>query len=279
MSNKLTKLTKRVIDATPHPETGQEFLRDDELRGFAVRITAGAKSFILEKEINGRVRRMTIGRYGELTVEQARKLAVEKMGEIAKGGDPAQDRQQRIRGATFGELAQLYLERHAIHKKSKGNDESLLNHHLAAWRTRKLTDISRADVAKLHAQLGATPSSVIRKGREQEERKAIPTWANRMVALIRTMFNLAQDWGLHPGPNPASRIKFFREVKRDRYVKPDELPRLWKALQSEPNPYVRGAFFVSLLTGARRTEVLVSMFHKPSGAFRTPKRDGRTSYP
>src|SRR4051794_39182391 len=108
MSNKLGKLTKRVIDATPHPETGQVFLRDDELRGFAVRITAGAKSFILEKEINGRVRRMTIGRYGQLTVEQARKVAVEKMGEIAKGGDPAQDRQQRIRGATFGELAELY---------------------------------------------------------------------------------------------------------------------------------------------------------------------------
>jgi len=80
--------------------------------------------------------------------------------------------------------------------------------------------------------------------------------ANRMVALVRCMFTLAHDWGLHPGPNPASRLKMFKEVSRDRFVTPEELPRLWKALAKEPNPYVRGAFFIGLLTGARRSEVL-----------------------
>jgi len=235
------KLTKRLIDAVKHPPSGQLFLRDDELRGFGVRITPGSKSFIVEREIHGRVKRLTIGRYGILTVEQARDLARTKIGEIAAGKDPVEEQRQRRNSITFGELEQLYLERHAVHKKSASNDVGMLNKWLSEWRPRRLNTITRADITTKHAEMGAAGHK---------------TWANRMVALVRTMFNLAFDWGHHPGPNPASRIKFFKEVKRDRFVKPDELPRLWKALQNEPNPYVRGAFFIALLTGARRSEVL-----------------------
>jgi hypothetical protein len=55
------KLTKKLIDATKYPTHGQMFVRDEELRGFALRITPGSKSFIVEREINGRIRRMTLG--------------------------------------------------------------------------------------------------------------------------------------------------------------------------------------------------------------------------
>jgi integrase len=235
------KLTKKFVDAAKYPAQGQTFLRDEELRGFALRITPGSKTFILEKEINGRVRRMTLGRYGPLTVEHARDLAKVKIGEIATGRDPADDRQVRRNSATFGELEQLYLTRHAIHKKSASNDLILFNKHLAAWRSRKLTAITKADICMRHAEMGATGST---------------TNANRMVALVRCLFNCAIDWGLFTGLNPASRLKMFKEVSRDRFVTPTELPRLWSALQHEPNPYIRGAFFMSLLTGARRSEVL-----------------------
>ncbi|MFY4729120.1 tyrosine-type recombinase/integrase [Nitrospira sp. BLG_2] len=234
-------LTKKKIDAARHPDTGQRFLRDAALRGFAVRLTPGSKTFILEKEIHGRVRRLKLGRYGELTVDQARDLATIKLGEIAAGKDPAEERRRRRQSITFHELEQLYLERHAVHKKSKKNDVGMFNKWLADWRPRRLSTITRADITARHADMGAGGHT---------------THANRMVALVRTLFNLAFDWGVHPGPNPASRIKFFKEVKRDRFVRPDELPRLWKALQNEVNPYVRGAFFVGLLTGARRSEVL-----------------------
>lgn len=237
----MPRLTKRIIDAAKHPTAGQVFLRDDELRGFAVRITPGCKSFIVEREIHGRVRRMTIGRYGVLTVEQARDEARVKIGEIAAGHDPVEAQRQRRKSITFGELEQLYLERHAVRKKSAADDVSMLKKWLAEWRPRRVNTITRADIASKHAEMGAAGHT---------------TRANRMVALIRVMFNLASDWGHHPGPNPASRVRFFREVKRDRFVRPDELPRLWKALQNEPNHYVRGAFFIALLTGARKSEVL-----------------------
>jgi integrase len=237
----MPKLTKRLVDSLAHPERGQVFLRDDELRGFALRVTAGSKSFVLEKEINGRVRRMTIGRYGALTLEQARRLAQEKIGEIAKGGDPADTRQQRMRRATFGDLEKMYLERHAVHKKSLSTDVCALNRHLSIWRNRRLSTITKTMVSALHAHLGAAGHK---------------TGGNRVVALLRTMFNLARDWGVYDGENPASRIKFFKEVARDRFVTLDELPRLWAALRKEPNPYVRATFLVGLLTGARRSEVL-----------------------
>lgn len=236
------KLTKRIVDAVLHPAQGQQvFVRDTETRGFALRVTPGSKTFVLEKEINGKVRRMSLGSYGALTVEQARDLAKVKIGEIATGTDPADDRQRRRKSATFGELEQLYIDRRAIHKKSASNDLILFKLHLSAWRSRTLTSITKADVCRRHAEMGATGAT---------------TNANRMVALVRCLFNCAIDWDLFAGVNPASRVKMFKEISRDRFVTPDELPRLWTALQHEPNPFVRGAFFVSLFTGARRSEVL-----------------------
>jgi len=78
------RITKSVVDRLTAPAAGQSFARDSELKGFAVRITiSGAKSFILEKRIDDKVKRLTLGRYPELTVEQARKEAHKLLGHIA----------------------------------------------------------------------------------------------------------------------------------------------------------------------------------------------------
>ena len=95
-AHQMRRLTKQVIDETPFPSAGQIFVRDAELPGFALRVTQGRKSFILEKRIRGRMRRLTIGPYGPLTVDQARKLAATHVGAIAQGDDPAQIRQDRL---------------------------------------------------------------------------------------------------------------------------------------------------------------------------------------
>lgn len=233
-------LTKRLIDATPYPAAGQVFVRDGELAGFALRATPGSKSFILEKRIHGRVRRYTIGPYGALTVDQARQRAEELIGEIARGQDPTGIRQAQRDEFTLGKLKDLYMERHGVRKRSVRNDRSMLTHHLAPWHSRKLSAISRADLVKLHLQIG----------------QEAPYAANRVVALVRRMFNLARTWDLFTGENPARGIELFKEEKRDRFVKPDELPGLFKAIAQEPNRYASTAFLVLLLTGARRGEVL-----------------------
>ena len=138
---------------------------------------------ILEKRIRGRMRRLTLGPYGPLTLDQARELAATHVGAIAQGADPAQVRQDRLHEPTFGNLTAQYLERHAPRKRSARDDQGMLTTHLAVFRTRKLTDLNRNDVARLHAQVGETA----------------PYRANRMVALLRKMFNLARDWDLHAG--------------------------------------------------------------------------------
>jgi integrase len=236
----MPRLTKQVIDETPFPAAGQVFVRDGELPGFALRVTQGRKSFILEKRIRGRMRRLTLGPYGPLTVDQARKLAATHVGAIAQGADPAQVRQDRLHEPTFGDLTEQYLERHAPRKRSGRDDRGMLDTHLLAFHTRKLTDLTRNDVARLHAKIGETA----------------PYRANRVVALLRKMFNLARDWGLSDGENPATRIQMFREESRDRFVQPEELPRLFQAIAEEADPAVRAVVLTALLTGARRTEVL-----------------------
>jgi integrase len=186
------------------------------------------------------MRRLTIGPYGPLTVEQARKLAATHVGAIAQGDDPAQVRQDRLHEPTFGDLTEQYLARHAPRKRSARDDRGMLNTHLVVFRTRKLTDLDRNDVARLHAKVGDTA----------------PYRANRLVALLRKMFNLARDWGLYAGENPATRIQMFKEESRDRFVQPEEVPRLFQAIAEEADPSVRAVVLTARLTGARRTEVL-----------------------
>jgi len=259
----MRRLTKQVIDETPFPSAGQVFVRDTELPGFALRVTKGRKSFVLEKRIRGRMRRLTIGPYGPLTVDQARKLAVTHVGAIAQGGDPAQVRQDRLHEPTFGDLTAQYLERHAPRKRSARDDRGMLHTHLIDFRTRKLTDLSRNDIARLHAKIGATA----------------PYRANRLVALVRKMFNLARDWGLYLGENPATRIQLFREESRDRFVQPEELPRLFQVIAEEPNLYVRTILLTALLTGARQSEVLTMRWDDvslPRAEWRIPQtKSGR----
>jgi hypothetical protein len=105
------RLNKSAIDSLPLPvpvppaTRAQAFHRDDLLKGFAVRITAtGARSFIVETKINGKTRRATLGKYPNLTVERARKLAQERLGMIAAGRDPeAEKREAQAVGVSLGQ--------------------------------------------------------------------------------------------------------------------------------------------------------------------------------
>jgi integrase len=233
-------LTKRLIDATPYPAKGQVFIRDDDLRGFALRLTPGQKTFIVEKRLYKRLHRVTIGQYGAYTVEQARQKAHAMLQAIFEGKNPAQERRERRQEMTWRELTELYLERHAPRKRTAWNDRNMLNRYFEAWRNRRLSSLTRKDVALLHSEIGESAKYA----------------ANRVVALVRKMFNLAHMWGVYQGENPATGIELFPEEKRDRFVQPYELPKLFEALNEEPNPYVKTAFLVALLTGARRGEVL-----------------------
>ena len=106
----MSKLTKQAVNALRPPEKGQAFVWDGELRGFGVRaIPSGLKTFVLQyRNAEGRSRRMVLGRYGVLTVEQARDQARIKLGAVADGADPAEEAGPR-ETITVAEVCDWYL--------------------------------------------------------------------------------------------------------------------------------------------------------------------------
>ena len=105
------KLTKRTIDEIVTDAARDLYVWDDDLGGFGLRIKpSGVRSFILQyRNSRGASRRLTLGRFGVLTADEARKIAKTKLAEVAKGGDPAEERSQDRNAMTVSQLCTAYL--------------------------------------------------------------------------------------------------------------------------------------------------------------------------
>ena len=246
------KITKRSVDGLKPGVGGAEaMLWDVELKGFGVRVQrGGAKSYVLHYRAGaGRgapLRKLTIGRHGSpWTPETARREAKRLLGLIEDGADPAADKLARKEAPTIAELAERFLAEHAEAKRktsSAAEYRRLLDKIiLPALGKRKAADVSRADVTKLH-----------------HANRAAPYQANRVLAVLSKMFNLAERWGLRPdGSNPCRHVERFAERKRERMLSTSELARLGGALASyDGSPYAVAAVKLLVFTGARLGEVL-----------------------
>jgi integrase len=232
------KFTKRSIASLPAASSDRDTYYDTKTSGLLLRVTTtGTKTFSFRRKLNGRAIRVTLGRFPGMTVEQAQQKAIELNGEVVKGINPSDLKKELREEMTFSKLKDTYIERHAkLHKKTWEEDQRMCNQHFSHWSNRKLSEIQRKDVQRLHTKIG----------------KKAPYAANRVLALLQTMFSRAVDWG-YDKPNPAKGIKKFQEKSRERFLEADELPRFFKALSEEPNHTARDYFLVSLLTGARRS--------------------------
>ena len=103
------KITKRIVDAA-EGRANDYVIWDDELPGFGLRVfVSGKRSYVLQYRAAGRSRRYTIGLHGVWTPETARQEAKVLFGRIAKGDDPAEERQLDRKAITMKELCDLYL--------------------------------------------------------------------------------------------------------------------------------------------------------------------------
>ena len=80
--------------------------------------------------------------------------------------------------------------------------------------------------------------------------------ANRVLALLSILYSKAMEFGLWDKMNPTQGIKKFKEYSRERFLQADELPRFFQSLAAESNKDIRDYVLLSLLTGARRNNVL-----------------------
>jgi len=257
----MPKLTKSFIDkiTPPKQETGSEypqkypqtFYRDSALPGFALRMSGGgSKSFIVETRINGKVKRITLGRYGPLTCEQARKEAQKVLGHIAGGGDPITEKREKIAQAvTLQDAFQSYLSTRKNLQESTIEDYTRsIDGNLKSWLNKQLIDITKDMVQTRHAKLGANSQSR----------------ANNTMRVLRAVFNHAgkqyedaQGNSLFP-TNPVDRLsqsKAWYDVKRRRtLIKPHQLNPWYQATLQLNFETTRDYFHFLLFTGLRRRE-------------------------
>lgn len=267
------RLTKRVIDALGYQGVGNErfVVWDDNPPGFGVRVyPSERKAFVLSYRAAGRKRLMTLGTFGVVTLDQARAQARAELAKVeTKDADPLAEREKARQGESMADLCRVYMERHGNAKRSGSEDQRRIDRYiLPAWRNLKAFAIKRADVAALHGKIG----------------KRAPYEANRVLALLSKMFELARRWGFVPEDhgNPARDIDRFKEATRDRWITPEELPRLAQAINEESNEVARHALWLYLLTGARKSELLCARWEDVSferAELRLPDtKAGRTHY-
>lgn len=269
-------LTEERCRKIKPPASGRTYVYDAAQPALALCITAaGARTFYLVKRLGGKYIRTPIGKVGELTVQQARDAAVRKLGEfVVRGVDPIE--QKRLdaarnvqENATLGALWDDYLENHAKpHKRSWAEDEKRWKRHMLPWAKKTLAEVDQADIERLHKKVG------VRSGHYE---------ANRLLALISTMFrNRAPKVGF-AGENPCNGIKRFEEEERERYLRGDEMPAFRAALEDlrVKSPTAADALEMCLWTGARKGNVLAMEWSEvnllraewiiPGGKFKTGK--------
>ena len=244
------KLTKSVVD-TARPTARDYEIRDTIIPGFFCKITpAGRKTFMLSyRTPTGERRKPALGTYGQITVDQARKLAQDFLASVRGGADPSQERQVARTAPTVKDLSDRFMVEHseARNKPStvKGNRITIKAHVLPALGKVKVADVKRSEVADLIGRL-----------------RDRPTAANHCLSLLRKMFNLAELWGLRPdGTNPCRHVKKYTGSKRTRLITDDELARLYAYLDHADtdgleHPLLTLAIRLQFDFAARMSEVL-----------------------
>ena len=249
-------LTDRTV-ATLKPLAGQRVARaDGGVPGLAIRVNpSGRKSWTLTYRIGRRQRRWTIGTYPVISLASARKKARLALTQLDAGVDPAERKRTDREQETFNALATAYLKKAKLKKRSWAQDDLLMRSVLLpVWKHRLVKDIKRRDVKDLLA-------SIVERGK--------PVMANRVQALISTVFNYAlrEDW-VETG-NPAALIEKQPEVSRERVLTDDELRTLWAVLEDTKtlhrvtdkvaspaiSPMIARGLQVLLLTAQRSGEV------------------------
>ncbi|MFA6220501.1 MAG: site-specific integrase [Erythrobacter sp.] len=292
------KLTKKTVDSMAIPAKGQAFLWDDELRGFGIRaIPSGLKVFVLQyRNEEGRSRRIVLGRFGVLTVEQARKQALMKLGAVAGGADPAEERAQSRAAITIREVCNWYLENAEAgiilgrkHRPIKAStlamDRSRIETHIVPLiGTRQVRALRIADIEKMQMDIVAGKTARPRKsGKRGGKAAGGPGVAGRAVSTLQSLLSHALRYDIVEN-NPAAGVRKIAGKPRTRRLSAAEIRALGEAIEiaerNEKNPTGIAAVRMLLLTGYRISEVTGmerSWLHADRGYVHFPdtKTDGQ----
>jgi len=244
------KLTKTVADAA-RPETVPYELRDTIIPGFLLKVTpTGRKIFMVAYVANnGQRRKPAIGRFGEITVEQARGIAQDWLADVRKGKDPSVERSVARQAPTVEELFERFMTDYSEGRNKpstvKSNRGYGKRHIIPILGHLKVPAVTRADISDLMKRMSKAPTN-----------------ANRVLSALRKMFNLAEVWGLRPdGSNPCRHIPKYPERGKTRLITDAELKRLYDYLHKAEvegleHPLILLAIRLQFEFAARMSEIL-----------------------
>lgn len=257
----MPKITKTALaELVPNPDR-ETYLWDSSLIGFGVRMLPSGKAtyFVKYRTLEGQSRKMSLGRVGTLTPDEARKLAAAALGEVAKGGDPSDERQSKRAAMTVRELAESYLTEGTARWKPNtlsSNESQIRVHILPLIGDRKVESLRYTDVTKMQADITAGKTAKMRKGRAGVTTggKGVAT---RAVVVLGAMLNHAVNLDVVER-NVAAKVKKAAIGKRKRDLSFEELRTLGAALDDNPEECEVGiaAIRFLLLSGMRRNEAL-----------------------
>lgn len=215
------RISKRVVDAA-QPIGKEYFIWDGDLPGFGLRVRAsGSCTYVFQYRAGlGRsapTRRLTLGRVGKLTPDQARGLAKTALGEMALGGDPAADKAGERKAGSIAELVErflLHIEKRRKATTYAGYRYALRNILVTRFGSMAAHRLTLVELERLFESLSETPAT-----------------ANNLLSATSSMYGFAAKRGLVPkGTNPTYGIERFTINRRDRHLSIAELERLGAAL-------------------------------------------------
>jgi integrase len=244
------KLTKTAVDAATFAAKEYE-LRDTVVPGFLLKVTpAGRKIFMVQYRTNaGERRKPALGRFGELTVEQARSIAQDWLADVRKGKDPGAEKTAARDAPSVKELCKKFIEDYSKPKNRKRTVESnqryMDRHIISGLGNLKVREVTRSDVSGLITRMKNTPVT-----------------ANRVLSCLRKMFNMAEIWGFRDdGTNPCRHIPKYPESGKTRLITDDEMVRLFGYLKQADeegleHPFLTLGIRLQFAFAARMSELI-----------------------
>jgi integrase len=272
----MPKITKQLVGALkPSPDPrgpATAWIWDNELRGFGVAVgRTGAKSFVVQyRNSDGRSRRKVIGRFGVITVEEARRVARGMLGDVARGEDPAEPEIEQP-GHTVHSICDWFLERagegkiigrsrRPIKPATLAMDRSRIDAHirplLGDW---PISRLKLGDIEAAQAEIAAGATAKPRQG----SRGGITKGGEGVAARSMSTLHSILEHGVRLGEiesNPARGIRRIASTPKMRWLSQAEIRKLGAALREASaeleHPKGLAAIRLLLLTGFRRLEAL-----------------------
>ncbi|EPL8666671.1 tyrosine-type recombinase/integrase [Klebsiella pneumoniae] len=277
------KFTKSKLESLPPADSGQVEYGDTVVNGLRVRVgVSGVKSFCISRKRNGKFIRATLGRFPDLTIDNARAKALELLGDVATTGkNPNVERRINEKASvTLADALDTYIESRdaRLSADTAKQYRSILQNYSGDWMKQPIASISRERVETRHKAVTdgsvwfGADRSTLRAGVGTGSKAQADLWARVLRAICRFAHDHYRDNdGKTLLPDPPTMVlstkrKWHGTVRKTERIRTNELGRWFSALSTVRDIAEQGrddiaaavcdAVEMAIFTGLRKSEIL-----------------------